>query len=168
MKTLIPFISLLIVLASCGMEEDNPTSISDASGEIMNEYMPLTTLSELSPGFKFSMPSEVYMGPQADFFKEPAYLVIINDENSYLRAVQSNQTLPTVDFSKYTLLAIAIESKGDVDLRVIKDADKTILKINQVYSKIGIQGLFPRFYTAIVPKVDSANVEMVINILKIH
>lgn len=57
----------------------------------------------------FSMPSTVVIGSQVDFFMN---LPSINDENHYLRAVHRNQTIPTVDFSKYTVLAFLSNLKA--------------------------------------------------------
>jgi hypothetical protein len=124
-------------------------------------------LQELSPGFFFVIRSLVTVGSTpAGTHTDFPYMAIINDQDTYLQEIHSVQEYPTIDYSTHTLLAIGVETRGDVQVNPIKDGDKIVLKVRHKIGVKGPQGVIPRFYSAIIPKTDSANLSMEIKVIK--
>lgn len=171
MRTLIKFLAFICVFSSCEKVKNDPLDVTSTKEDIVENHIPFTTLSELSPGFSFVIPSLVTVGSSTVEYptspKNFPYMAIINDQETYLREVHSKQTRPTIDYSTHTLLAIGLETRGVVKISPVRDGDKTILKVYEEISKIGPQGVVPHFFSVIISRAESENVRMEVKIINV-
>ncbi|MFS0491531.1 hypothetical protein [Leadbetterella byssophila] len=167
MKTLFQLLAFIWVFSSCEKADTLSTDTGLTKATIDENEIPYTTLQELSPGFVFVIRSMVTVGSKpAETHMDFPYMAIINDQDTYLQEIHSIQEYPAIDYSTHTLLAIGLETRGDVQVNPIKDGDKIILKVRNKIDGKGPQGVIPRFFSAIIPKTDSANLSMEIKVIK--
>lgn len=146
-------------------------SISSCKEESVNQEIPYTTLANLSeePNFSFSIKSSTVgklpTSPKGEPNKK--YLVVINDKNTYLDDIITSHEHPLINFSTHTLFAFVLEYRGKVTFKTRNDGDKTILTVNIEVPELGPQGTVYNTFSAIVPKVDSANVIMNVNYINV-
>jgi|GEM_PF-1560971 len=168
MKTLFQSLAFICVFASCEKADTIPLDNELAQGEITSENeIPYITLRDLSPGFSFYLRSMLL--PSISGLETPKpdpYLAIINDEDTYLWEMYTDKDLPTIDFSKNTLLAVGLVTGGTVETKLVQEDHKVIFKIHIEIPRNGFQGDVPHFYSAIVPKLDSTNAGLEITITK--
>lgn len=163
------FLAFICAFASCEKAGTIPLHNELTQETIIENEIPYTTLAALSPGFRFVIPSLVTIGSKVPEAPEDfPYMAIINDRTTYLREIHSLQEYPAVDFSIHTLLAIGLETRGNVKVKPIKDGNKIILKVlNEIPIK-GPQGAVPRFFSVIIPRADVENISIEIKVSKVE
>lgn len=141
------YLSLLFILPIFGCKEEG-----------INYDLPYTTFDSMSPEFKFYIKSLINEGKGVPD-SGPPFLAVINDEAECRGEIMlvNGQEYPLVDFSKHTVLALAITRSGGIALKPRKEGEKTILNVKREIPKYG-PGPIMKFYAVVVPKVDSANV----------
>ena len=168
MKTLFQSLAFICFFASCEKAGTIPLDNELAQEETIPENeIPYITLRDLSPGFSFYLRSmlPLSMGGIENPKLDP-YIAIINDEDTYLWEMYTKKDLPSIDFSKYTLLAVGLVTGGTVEVKLVQEEHKVIFKIHIEIPRKGFKGESPHFYSAIVPKLDSTNASLEINITK--
>jgi hypothetical protein len=140
-------------------------SLSSCKEQNVSQDLPLTSLANLSTeqDFSFSVKSST-VGKLSSLHNGASnnseYLVVINDQNTYMNEIVTKNPPPFIDFATHTLLAVVLEYRGNVTLRATKEGSKTILKVIRRIPDLGPQGAVISSFSAIVPKVDSANLVM--------
>lgn len=148
MKTLFQSLAFICFFASCEKADTIPLNNELAQEETIPENeIPYITLRDLSPGFSFylrSMLSPSISGLETR--KPDPYMAVINDEETYLWEMYTNKDLPSIDFSKNTLLAVGLVTRGLVKVKLVQEDDKVIFKVHNEIPRYGPQGLGPHFY----------------------
>lgn len=169
MRVLFPFLVFVCSFLSCA--KTGTVGPDSALAEEINpdDELPYTTLAELSPGFRFTIRSMVVVGSETrETFRNLPYMAVINDQETYLQRIATQQLHPAIDFSTHTLLAVGLNTRGSVKITPVKEGEKTILKVHNEIPEIGPQGSGPYFLSAVVPKTDSVNVSMELKVVNVQ
>lgn len=135
----------------------------------VNSDIPFATLAGLAEDAQFRF--RIKSSPLGKYSKLPdgkantkEYLVVINDDSRYRDEILTQKERPFIDFSTHTLLALGLEYRGAVNLMPRKDGDRTILTVVKSIPTLGPQGVGFGTFSAVVPKVDSAKVEIEVRV----